>query len=188
MQASDLPSLLRYDPETGKLFWLYRTPEMFSDGATYDAAECCRRFNRTWAGKEAFTALCKGRYRQGTIWLQRIEAHRVIWALVYGEWPQGDIDHINGDGLDNRLGNLRLCRHAENMRNMKIQSGRASAFKGVSPSRQDGKWRAHIKIDGRHVHLGTFADEEAAARAYDDAASKYHGPFGRPNFPMEKSA
>lgn len=96
--------------------------------------------------------------------------------------PQGEVDHCNGDGLDNRRENLRQATHAQNMMNAPSQTG-SSRFKGVSWSRK--YWRASIRDNYKTVHIGRFDTEEEAARAYDDAARRLHGAFSRVNFPRE---
>ena len=102
--------------------------------------------------------------------------HRVITAA-----PQGvQVDHINGDGLDNRRDNLRLCTHAENLRNQRVKP-HSSKYKGVYWDARDGKWQAQIRIDGRKKNLGYFTSELDAGRAYDEAAVKYFGEFARKN-------
>jgi len=93
------------------------------------------------------------------------------------------IDHCNSDGLDNRRENLRPAGQSLNCANARPVSGASSRFKGVRLHRE-GKWEARIRIDSRAIYLGLFADEEAAARAYDSAAIAAWGEFSRPNFPV----
>jgi hypothetical protein len=96
--------------------------------------------------------------------------------------PGSLVDHINGNQLDNRRSNLRLCTHSENLRNTKARIG-SSRFKGVSWYKQRKRWSARIVVDGQRVGLGYYADELAAAMAYDAAAVAYFGEFARLNFP-----
>ena len=102
--------------------------------------------------------------------------HRVILGLGPDD-PH--VDHVNGDGLDNRRANLRLATQRQNMGNMRPRGG-VSRFKGVVRHRQ--RWMANIRDHGRRRYLGTFIDETAAARAYDQAAREIFGPFARLNF------
>lgn len=97
--------------------------------------------------------------------------------------PGTDVDHINGNSLDNRRCNLRVCVHAENQRNMKRHRDNRSGFKGVDWHTSKSTWRATIYDGSRHRHLGYFATAEDAARAYDVAAREVHGEFARLNFP-----
>jgi len=83
------------------------------------------------------------------------------------------IDHINGNGLDNRRANLRLATVAQNAWNSKKRNPR-SGYKGVWFAADKGLWRAAIVCHGRRIHLGYFTDKIDAARAYDDAAKKYY--------------
>lgn len=94
-----------------------------------------------------------------------------------------DVDHINGNGLDNRRANLRLCNHAQNMCNRKIHKNNKSGFKGVHWHARLGLWEAQIQVAKKKIYLGCFDDAEVAARRYDAAALLYHGPFARLNFP-----
>src|SRR5262245_60134172 len=82
--------------------------------------------------------------------------------------PAWEVDHKNGDGLDNRRDNLRLVEHAQNCRNMRTRP-HSSRFRGVSFNGKSGKWEAAIMADYRKFHLGSFDSEEEAALAYDDA-------------------
>lgn len=96
--------------------------------------------------------------------------------------PEGlQVDHVNGDGLDNRRENIRLCSHAENGRNRKPQSGGSSAFNGVYWHKLACKWVAQINVAGKRYSLGLFQKEEDAAKAYDAAAINLFGAFARTN-------
>ncbi len=96
--------------------------------------------------------------------------------------PKGmQVDHINGDGLDNRRANLRLVDGHQNQMNQHAAYGR-SHFKGVSAAYKGG-WRAEIRLDGKSVWLGHFSNEVDAARAYDAAARKHFKEYAAVNFP-----
>ena len=111
---------------------------------------------------------------------ETVRLHR----MVVGAKPGELVDHINGDGLDNRLENLRICNAQENSRNTKGWRKSSSTFKGVSLHRASGgKWRALIGVGGKSIYLGIFNSEEEAARAYDEAARHHFGEFANLNFP-----
>ena len=92
--------------------------------------------------------------------------------------PDEHIDHINGNGLDCRRENMRVCTNAENRRNMRKTRG-ASRFKGVAKCRTNANriWHAYIWFNNRKINLGCYPTEEEAARAYNAAALQYHGEF-----------
>ena len=104
-------------------------------------------------------------------------------STILGTLPGQEVDHVNGEGLDNRKSNLRFCTHAQNCMNQRPPQGCSSVYKGVHWHKSGGKWRAQIRLAGRRYHLGYFTDEIAAARAYDSAAMKYFGEFARLNLP-----
>ncbi len=106
-----------------------------------------------------------------------IGMHRAIMAAKKGEI----VDHINGDGLDNRRENLRICNAHENMRNRRKYTKSASIFKGVTVRKERGDFRAAIKFNGRKISLGIFLTEVDAAIAYNAGAVKYHGEFASLN-------
>ena len=103
-----------------------------------------------------------------------------LHQLIASPSPGEVVDHINGDGLDNRRANLRLCSMAENLRNSVSRIG-LSQYKGVSKNQQG--WTSHIFTNGERYDLGTFAEEVDAAIAYDLAALKLFGEFAGTNFP-----
>lgn len=88
------------------------------------------------------------------------------------------VDHVNGDGLDNRRSNIRVASRAENMRNIKPRK-HSSVYKGVGI--HNGRWRSRIMIDGKTVYVGIFDSEIDAAKAYNQAAIKHYGQFARLN-------
>ncbi len=100
-----------------------------------------------------------------------------------------EVDHRDGDGLNNTRDNLRVCTHAENSRNAKRQlKYKTSAYHGVSWLASRSRWRAVIVHDGRQTTLGTHRNEIDAARAYDRAAAEAFGEFASPNFPRGEHA
>jgi len=128
---------------------------------------------------------CKKRYAITYFEGEKFYLHRVIAN------PDGGltVDHINGDTLDNRRANLRVCRFIDNSRNkMKHKGGTSSCFKGVHYVARSNFWRARIVANGRPISLGVYKTELEAALAWDDGAKKYHGMFARLNFPKGKPA
>lgn len=174
-----LRQLLRYEPETGKLFWLPRQVEMFTASSSASAKYHCDGWNKRFAGKEAFTADDGLGYRQGAIFGRLFRAHRVIMALQNGEWPKNSVDHVDGDTANNRAKNLRLATAGENAQNRRIRSDNRSGFKGVHRSWTGKAWYSQIKVGGKVYNLGTFRCPTGAAIAYARASKKLHGSFGR---------
>jgi hypothetical protein len=87
------------------------------------------------------------------------------------------VDHINGNKLDNRRSNLRICTQAENQRNRGKQRNNVSGHKGVTWYARTSKWRVSIVLNKKHIHLGYFNLVSEAQKAYENAATEYHGEF-----------
>lgn len=97
--------------------------------------------------------------------------------------PNLQVDHINGDKLDNRRDNLRLVSQRENLINKPKRSDSRNRYKGIS-TRPSGTFYANIKVHGKYIYLGTYTTAEEAARAYDEAARKYFGAISSVNFSL----
>lgn len=184
MAAKALPSqevlrqLLDYDPETGAFTWKKRGPEWFA----------CRRPNAmadTWnarfSGKPAGSVFPNG-YHVVRIDSAAFYAHRAAWVIIHGGDLTGlEIDHENGDRLDNRIANLRAVPKAENAKNKRMSSRNASGVTGVRLFKRTGRWAADIQSDGVRKHLGYFENisDAIAARKEAEAALGFHHNHGR---------
>lgn len=123
----------------------------------------------------SFYAQRKVRLSDGRRVVQRM--HREVLGVEFGD--RREVDHINGDTLDNRDENLRFANRSENQRNRGKQKSNKSGFKGVSWNKEWKKWRAEIRIHGKAIILGYHLTPEAAHEAYCQAAKHYHGEFAR---------
>lgn len=155
-----LQDRLTYEPETGLLFWK-------------DCAAMPNFWRKKYAGTEAFTTVNSRGYRAGKIDKVSLLAHRAIWAISFGEWPENQIDHINGCKIDNRIENLRVVTNQENLRNQTKRKSNTSGVTGVYWKKGAEKWRAQIMIDGKCVHLGYFDCLDEAAKIRIEALKKY---------------
>ena len=105
------------------------------------------------------------------VW-RNLSMHRLIMDAIPGQ----QVDHKNGDGLDNRLCNLRFATRAQNAKNRTKRERSRTKYKGVHPA-VHGRWQAAINVDNKRIHLGSFGNQHAAALAYNAAAVQYHGEF-----------
>lgn len=182
-QSLPSPDLLRkvldYDPVIGSLVWRKRAPDLFySDGRTSEHK--ANNWNSRWAGKPAFTGTNNSGYNRGPCLGAYVLAHRVIWAMVTGAWPTGQIDHINGVRTDNRWINLREADHTINGRNARKKSNNTSGHNGVWWFASRNKWCAQITIDCRNIKLGYFdsIEEAVAARKSAEAGHGFTDTHG----------
>ena len=153
-----LKEYFQYNPETGLFIW-----KIFRGGGSPKIG--------TIAGTPHEDGYVKIKVN-GKIYA----AHRLAWLYMTGAFPDQEIDHINGDGTDNRFSNLREASRTENNRNTKVRKNNTSGFKRVSKNRH-GKWVAHIHAEGRQHYLGAFDTPEAAHEAYCTAAKTFYGEF-----------
>jgi hypothetical protein len=165
LNQNDLKKLLSYDPETGVFTW--RVPRQnIRVGAEAGSVN---------------TKRCGKKYREIQLFGKLYLAHRLAWLYVYGEFPPDEIDHIDGNGLNNKLDNLRAVTCAENNKNLRMNKRNTSGYPGVSWKKAAQKWEAYISINGKLKHLGLFENIDDAAAAYQSAAKSlgFHENHGQ---------
>lgn len=116
-------------------------------------------------------------YAQRKAGKSTVRMHREILRAPAGM----DVDHIDGDRLNNQKANLRVCTRSENKRNQRVYRNSTSGFKGVSFHKLTGKWHANIGHNGKTTYLGLHRTAEDAAIAYNEAARRLHGEFAKLN-------
>lgn len=162
-----LQSILDYNPNTGSFVWKERCSPP--------------SFNSKFAGKRAGNRK-GGKY--GNYWAICVDgtkyvAHRLAWAYVYGEWPDLDIDHIDGNGMNNTISNLRIATRSQNLMNAAKRTNNVSGIRGVSWHKQCKKWCAQIRHNKKAIHLGLFETKEAAIMARKIKEQELFGEFAR---------
>lgn len=165
-----LRETLDYDPFTGFFRWRER--------ANPKPTRHTRMWNTRWAGTIAGSKNPDG-YTRIVIDYTMHRAHRLAWAMTYGEWPDQFIDHINRDTQDNRISNLRKCSNSENNCNAKVRKTNISGYKGVSFCKRTGRWMSFITLKGKSHFLGRFKTPQEAHAAYCKEAATLHGDFAR---------
>ena len=157
INSTRLREILNYDPDTGVFTWIVKPNKSLS------------------AGRQA-GCISRG-YRKIHIDNKNYQAHRLAWLYVYGELPQQMLDHINGNGLDNRISNLREATTKQNAENIYgPQSNNTSGYLGVHWIPHKRKWRSRIMNNGKKLSLGYFFTKEEAYEAYIVAKRVLH-PF-----------
>ena len=172
LTAQRLRELLHYDPETGVFTWLVRPAESFF-GPRASAI-----WHTRYCGKRAGCVNKVIGYATICILDKAYYAHRLAWLYASGTEPIGEIDHINGEKADNRLGNLRDVSPQTNKQNMRSPPNKVAMTSiGVYYVKRDNLKRpysASIALNGRHHHLGYFATNEEAHAAYLKAKRVMH--------------
>ena len=156
----NLHDIFNYDPMTGHLTFKVRR-------------------GRLMPGSRAGTFDASTGYRQVRVDGRIVYEHRVIWALLHGEYPETHVDHINRDKTDNRAANLRLTtfNQSDNNQNTKVRSDSTTGVKGVNWNKTKSKWQARLSHRNRTYSLGYFNSfDEACAARY--AAEAEHHTFG----------
>ena len=154
VSADYLRSILAYDADTGVFTRLVRTGHRVKVG---DVAG-----SKNGLGYIAISVVGRARY-----------AHRLAWLYMHGEWPAGDIDHIDGNPSNNAIANLRDVSHRVNQQNRRrAQSNNTSGFLGAARKRK--RWQAIISVDGKLRRLGTFDTPAEANAAYLEAKRLLH--------------
>lgn len=171
-----LRQLFLYNPETGELKNRDRPNEMFS------SERAAKSWRTQFLGKIAGSLVKKdsNSYWQIEIFNNKYQSHRIIWKLYYGEDPPEIIDHIDGDGSNNKINNLRAATVFQNGWNAKKGSRNKSGYKGVSFNTERNKWRAAICINKKTILIGYYSTPEEASLAYQKASAQYHGEFYNP--------
>ena len=165
-----LRQLLDYDPATGLLTWKERPLSFFSGSNEKVRVRGWKIWNAKYPGKIA-GVLTNG-YVSVKIFDRMHLSHRIIWAMVYGIWPD-QIDHINGQPSDNRLSNLRSVSQQINQRNQRRHKTNTSGRTGVAWNRFRGCWVAYIRIGKRTKYLGGYQSFDAAVSARMVAEEEY---------------
>ena len=159
LTAERLREALDYNPATGELVWKINPPR-----------------KKNFVGRRAGSRLATG-YLGVTIDQRKCLAHRLAWLHAHGQWPVGQIDHLNGDRSDNRISNLRDVPQKVNLENRRnVRAGKkTSRLLGVFPveSRRN-PWGAAIRVERKKIHIGVFPSEEAAHAAYLEAKRRLH--------------
>ena len=148
------------------------------DDEWYDVLNQYKWYARWDKHTRSFYAVRNGKYADGK--KQIVRMHREILGLGRGDGKQGD--HKNHDTLNNQEYNLRICVCSQNQQNQTPQCGMSSKYKGVCWNKRDKRWYVQIGLGMKQHYLGSYADEELAAMAYDLVARKAFGKFAKLNF------
>lgn len=169
--SEDPNDLFDYCQETGVLTHKLRGPHQFPSSKRISAETRCLQWNNCYASKRAGWVNNMG-YSCVVFGGKTYLAHRVIWRMIYGEWPDFHLDHVNGNKTDNRLSNLRASSPKHNAKNMKIRADNTSGVGNISWHKQRKKWCVRMRNEvGVYKHYGLFEDIEEAIKVRNAIAS-----------------
>lgn len=163
--SSELNQLLRYESDTGKLYWKHRPVEYFK------SPRSAKIWNTKFSGKEALIADNGKGYRIGCIEYKHYLAHRVIWCMVFGYWPE-EIDHINLNKADNRLSNLRDVSHIVNLANQPLRATNTTGLANITWDKARSQWLVMMRRYGTRHIIGRFSCISRAVKARNRAELK----------------
>jgi len=168
---TELNELLRYNRRTGQLFWKKRPRRMFANPDAH------KGWNARFADREAFTSVNHG-YRRGMIRPIHAYAHQVIWKIMTG-MDAPELDHIDGNKLNNAWSNLRLAPSGTNQRNCSTRRDNTSGHVGVV--RRGDRWVAQFGVNGTTKHIGIYdtKDDAIKARKLIEKEYGFHANHGR---------
>lgn len=173
--VTDVMEILRYDSISGRLTWCFRDRRLFKTERQF------KTWNARFSGRDALSSLSQRGYLHGKIFGLACKAHHAAWAIYHGNWPDGEVDHIDRDKANNSIDNLRIVDRSQNCMNRSGHKDSTSKYKGVSYKKSIGKWTSQIQHNKQSIHLGYYNNELDAAEAYDNSMVKYHGDFGVSN-------
>ena len=175
LSIDKLKRALEYCPETGEFAWLSRPVQDFAN------PRAAAIYKSLCEGKHAFSYIGENGYRQTRILGFLVLAHRAAFALMTGEWPAHQVDHINGNRSDNRWCNLRLADQATNSRNMALSKRNTSGRIGISYDANRKRWVAQGRANKVQFNLGRFATmaEAIEARQRFERDHNFHPNHGR---------
>lgn len=181
LTAEYVRECLAYDAETGVLTWKQRPRSHFKNKQAWSAQKT--NFAGTVAGSDTGIG-----YLSVVIDAQRYGSHRLAHLIMTGNWPEAEIDHVNGVRNDNRWANLRAVTKAQNHQNKRTPLNNTSGFRGVVWSKQRCKWVAQIKLAGKTIHLGIHKTIESARSARIAAEAELHPYSTRPEVLLLRSS
>ena len=157
LTAEKLREILEYDPDTGKFTW------KVSVGGRSSMGKVAGRYHST------------GRYREIRIFERTYRAHRLAFLWMTGAWPEKQVDHIDGNGLNNSWSNLRDVSPSQNNYNAKLNYKNTTGCPGVRKNRS--RWEVRIRVENKRYYLGTYRDLDEAIRVAIAFREKYHGEY-----------